>query len=146
LAHAVHEILPILSAVEIVHHQKTALEQVLAQSLGLGICECPGLHLDRVNPWIVEEFVGIEANHLLRWASVYAGQPVHGDEKLAVGFRIVARPRHVPSASAIATKARHVRGVSQPRPVELGLDVGGRVVVAEAEIARPLGPQCRAAG
>src|SRR5208283_3809521 len=30
LAHAVHEVLPILGAMEIVHHEKTALEEILA--------------------------------------------------------------------------------------------------------------------
>src|SRR5580704_36001 len=34
LAHTIHEILPILGAVEIVDHQETALQKVLSQSRG----------------------------------------------------------------------------------------------------------------
>ncbi len=96
LAHAVHKVLPVLSAVKVVHHQEAALEQIFAQALGLVVGEGPGLHLHSVDPGIVEDFVGVERDDLLGGAAIDARQPVHGDEKLAVGLGIIARPGIAP--------------------------------------------------
>ena len=83
LAHAVHKVLPILRAVEIVDHEEAAFEQVLAQPFGFGIVEGPGLHLNGVDPRVVEYFVGVERDDLLGGAAVDAGETVHGDEELS---------------------------------------------------------------
>ena len=59
LAHAVHEVLPILRAMKVVHHQKTTLRQVVPQPLRLLVSERPPLHLNRVDPRIVEYLIGV---------------------------------------------------------------------------------------
>ena len=41
----------------------------------------------------------VESDYLLGGASVDAGQPMHGDQELAVGLGIVARPGVEPAAT-----------------------------------------------
>src|SRR2546429_5808782 len=131
---------------EVIHHQEPTLEQVLAQSFGFLLAECPALHLNRVNPGLLEALVGIEGNDLLRWPPVDARQPLHGDQKLPVRFGIVARPRTPPPVAVTTEITRYVCGIGQARPVELRLDVGRGVVISEAEIRseeRRVGKECR---
>ncbi len=141
------KVLPVFRAVKIVHHQESALEQILPQPLGLGVGERPRLHLHRINPWVVEDLVGIQRDYLFRRPAVDPGKAVHGNQKLAVGLGIVARPRRSsPIAVVVGSQAGHAGRIRQPRPVELGLHVGGSIVVAESEVGRPLErPQPRAA-
>ena len=145
LPHAVHEVFPVFCAVEVIHHEEAAFLQVLAQPLGLGIGECPVLRLDGIDPGIVEDLVIVQADNLLIRSTVNAGEPMHGNEELAVGFWIIARPgtaAEASTASSTAPKTGHIGVVSQARPVELRLGVGGGVVLAKAETGNPLkGPQ-----
>src|SRR6516164_8378039 len=97
LSHAVHEIFPVFGAVKVIDHEKATFLQVLAQPVGLGVCEGPVLHLDRVNPWVVEDVIGVESYHLLCRTPINARQPVHCNEKLAIRLGVIARPRIEPS-------------------------------------------------
>jgi hypothetical protein len=55
----------LLRAPEIVHHQETAAQQILAQSLDFGVAQTPPTGLGRIDPGIVEEPVVGEAK--MQW-------------------------------------------------------------------------------
>src|SRR5580704_12764783 len=63
-AHAGHEMPPVVGAVEVVHHQETALKKIIVQALGLLVGEGPSVHLHGVDPGIVEDMVAIEIHDI----------------------------------------------------------------------------------
>src|ERR1700733_2762967 len=133
LAHAGHEMLPVVSAVEIVHHQETALQQIIVQAFGLLVGEGPGIDVDGVDPGIVEEMVAIEIGDVQGRGRVDAGQTAQCDQAIVVGFGIIAGP--TPAKEAKAAAAAGQREL-EPAPLELRgyvLAVGVIVGVTAAE-------------
>ena len=96
--------IPVLGAVEVVDHEKTALEQIFAQTFCFSIGEGPVLYLYRVDPRIIEDVIIVEGDYLLRRTAVNAGEAVHRDEKLAVGLGVIARPG-TPAAASVAAES-----------------------------------------
>src|SRR3984885_9368754 len=41
LSHAVYEFSTVFGAIKIIDHEKATFQQVLAQPVGFGVCECP---------------------------------------------------------------------------------------------------------
>ena len=91
--------LPVVGAVEIVHHEEAALQKVVVQAFGLLVGEGPGVYVDGVDPGIVEEMVAIEIGDVQRRRRIDAGQTPQGNQAIVVGLGIVLRP-----AAAIAAK------------------------------------------
>ena len=98
------EALPVGGAVEIVHHQEAALQQIIAQALGLLLGEGPGLDLDGVDQRIVEDVVAVEVDDLLVASGVDARQAPERREKRDVGLGIIARPG--PAAPRLSRRTR----------------------------------------
>ena len=90
--HAAHEVFPIGCAVEIVNHNKTALEQVFAQALGFRLGEGPGLHLYGVYPGKIEDFIGVEVHNLFGRPRLDPCEASQSNQELTVGLRIIPGP------------------------------------------------------
>src|ERR1039457_7147095 len=60
LAHAPEETLPFRSAVEVVGHQETPLQQILTQTFCLYLREVPAADIDGIEPGPIKDFVTIE--------------------------------------------------------------------------------------
>src|SRR6185437_6608894 len=118
-------------AVEIVHHQKAALQQIVVQTFGFGGSKCPIFHIDGVHPRVVENFIVVEINHLLGGSRIYARQAAQCQQELPVGLRVILAPGPSSAisissvaeatAAAVTAKAPLCRRESQPRPGKLRL-------------------------
>ena len=128
--------LPVPFSVEIVHHQKAALLQILAQALGLGVGEAPGAHVDGVHKRPIEDIVAVGIHDLFGRPAIDARQAVQSFDELAVAFGIIFRP----SAGAVVPAKRGVRaiaadtGVMQAGKGELGPDVALVVTATAARV------------
>jgi hypothetical protein len=87
--HSLEEDLPLELAVKVVDHEETAAQQVLAHSRCLGIAERPVSDLDCIQPGIVEQVVGIRADHVAVRVNVDARQPVDRLREMVLGVWIV---------------------------------------------------------
>ena len=105
LAHSGHEAVPVGGAVEIIHHEEAALEQVFAQPLRLRIGERPVCHLHGIDPRVVEDLVAVEIDDLLDGAHLDAGEALQRQQELAIRLGIVARPTGPVAVSIAVSEA-----------------------------------------
>src|SRR5581483_5889310 len=123
--HALVENTPVDSSPEVIAHEETAAQQVLAYSLGLGIRQIPLAHEHRIKPGIVEDVVFVLNIDRLFYRSHLESRPApHSLKKMPVRARIIVRPTRV-SCSPIPTCVTETRigngRIHQARKDPLGL-------------------------
>src|SRR6185369_6108526 len=92
--------LPLVVAVEIVAHEESAAQQVLAHQSHLGVGQVPVAHLHSVEPGPVVLEAFVEIDRFLHAARMQPGQSPDGDREMAVAAWIVHGPEDAATAFA----------------------------------------------
>jgi len=114
--HARHEAGPLALVVKVVHYERAASAEELAEADGLGVRYAPIADTDCVDPWPIEQLVAFDVNNLFHAARVDAGEaPQSGDELPLALVGIDPPARYAAPTTPIARRL-----VPQPRKSELG--------------------------
>src|SRR5258707_12145760 len=107
--HAFRENLPLHAAMEVIAHEKSTAQQVLAQSFRLRVGQVPMAHLHSVKPRPMENVVTIvEVDRLFDGTGMDACQPAERLREVPVRTRIVDGP--------VGSAASPVAAVPAPTP------------------------------
>ena len=118
--HAAHEAVPIVLAVEVIDHEKSAARDEVAEPLGFGVGEGPVGDADGVDPRVVPHVVVIDIDDVEGRGRIDAGETAEGDEAIVVGAREVLRPSAAESAISVAAAIAGV--VAEAAEEEFGRD------------------------
>src|SRR6478736_1285953 len=127
-AHGLHETLPLQRAVEVIHHEKAAAQQVVTQPGGLLVIQVPAPHFDGVQEGIVEQLViqRLHRQHHVADAAFFgidgvdAGETADALCQVEFGFRGVGGPGSAAESAATEAQGGAVV-VGQSRKAEFGL-------------------------
>ncbi len=89
-----HEAVPIVLAVEVIDHKKSAALDEGAEPQGFGVGEGPVGDADGVEPRVVQHVVVIDLDDVEGRGRIDAGETAEGDEAIVVGAREVLAPIH----------------------------------------------------
>jgi hypothetical protein len=89
--HGLAKSLPLFGAPEIVHHQKSAAQQILAQPRCFRVTQIPPAGLRRIHPRIIEQVV-VGESHVPRIARRNAREPLDALRKVIVRIRPIHHP------------------------------------------------------
>ena len=130
--HALDEGRPLIAAVEVVHHQETAAQKVLAQLSRRLFIQRPLPDLNAVDPGVLKDLVGLEVDVTAALSRVNAGQSANAVHEVVFGLRPIGRPG-IPAATAPAVAGIGQAGEEELRPhAVVGESHAGRVVLESA--------------
>jgi hypothetical protein len=109
--HGLPENLPLRGPPEVVHDHEAAPQEILPQTIRLGVAQVPVAHLRRVDPGVVIETV-IGQGCVPGFSDVDPGQPVHA------GLEVPLRGGHVHHPPAPAGTAAAETAAAEPAAAE----------------------------